>query len=258
MSSADRIPDIQGCDFSQSTKDESPGGNTKTWVFLAISTSLGFLLKLSLKACQEVHREVHMSRRLILASGSEIRRTLLRNAGVEIDVVPARVDEAALRDAMIEDGAPPRDIADALAEMKATKVGAKEPDALVLGCDQILSFEKSILSKPQTKQDALRQLRDMRGKSHQLLSAAVIVEEARPVWRHVGVVRLMMRDASDAYLEEYVDRNWDRIRHSVGAYKLEEEGVRLFTQIQGDYFTVLGLPLLELLGYLGLRGVLKT
>jgi len=183
---------------------------------------------------------------------------LLRNAGVSFEAIPARVDEDALREAMVADNAKPRDIADALAEMKARKVAGKRPDALVLGADQVLSFEGAILSKPDTAHDAMEQLRMMRGKRHDLLSAAVIYEDAAPVWRHVGVVRLTMRDVSDSYLEAYIARNWDSIQHSVGAYKLEEEGVRLFAQIDGDYFTGLGLPLLELLSYLSLRGELDT
>lgn len=199
-----------------------------------------------------------MQRPLVLASQSEIRQTLLRNAGVAFDVVPARVDEDALREAMVADEASPRDIADALAEMKARKVASKRPDALVIGVDQVLSFEGDILSKPDSKETALCQLRALRGKRHELLSAAVIYEDAAPVWRHVGVVRLVMRQVSDAYLQSYVDRNWDSIQHAVGAYKLEEEGVRLFAQVHGDYFNVLGMPLLELLSYLSLRGELDT
>jgi len=194
---------------------------------------------------------------IILASGSEIRLTLLRNAGVEVVAIPARVDEDALRDAMLADAAPPRDIVDALAEMKAQKISAKHPQALVIGCDQVLSFDGDILSKPESPEDARAQLARMRGKRHDLLSAAVICENGRPIWRHVGVARMMMRQISDQYLDDYVARNWDSIRHSVGAYKLEEEGVRLFTQVQGDYFTVLGLPLLEVLSYLTLRGDLE-
>ncbi len=195
---------------------------------------------------------------LVLASGSDIRRQLLTRAGVEVEVIAPKVDEASLKAAMLEEKALPRDIADALAEMKAARVAAKTPGKLVLGCDQVLAFGQTILSKPETIEDARRQLTELRGQRHSLLSAAVIFEDGRPIWRHVGQVRLTMRAFSDAYLDAYLARNWESVRHSVGAYKLEEEGVRLFSQIEGDYFTVLGLPLIELLSYLTLRGTLQS
>jgi septum formation protein len=198
-----------------------------------------------------------MTFRLILASGSKIRSQLLAQAGVGHVVHPARIDEEAIRDALLAEAAPPRDIADTLAEIKARKVSEKLPDALVLGCDQVLDLKGRLLSKPTTPTEAMQQLKEMRGDRHMLLSAAVIYENGKPLWRHVGQVRLFMRDASDNYLEGYINRNWDSIRHAVGAYKLEEEGVRLFTRIEGDYFNVLGLPLLELLSYLTLRGDLE-
>ena len=199
-----------------------------------------------------------MNAPIILASGSEIRAQLLANAGLDFTVSVARVDEDAVRASLQAEQASPRDIADTLAELKAQRVAARHPEALVIGCDQILARGQEILSKPQTPQDALVQLQSLRGQKHQLLSAAVIYGEGKPLWRHVGVTRLFMRDASDAYLKDYVDRNWHSIQHAVGAYKLEEEGVRLFTRIEGDYFNVLGLPLLELLSYLTLRGTLPS
>jgi septum formation protein len=199
-----------------------------------------------------------MQDKIILASGSAIRAELLRKADVAFTVQIARIDEDAVRASLQADNASPRDIADTLAELKAQKVASKHPDTLVIGCDQILALDQDILTKPDTKAQALDQLRMLRGRKHQLLSAAVIYGDGKPLWRHVGTVRLHMRDASDDYLAAYVDRNWDSIRHAVGAYKLEEEGVRLFTRIEGDYFNVLGLPLLELLSYLTLRGTLQT
>lgn len=193
----------------------------------------------------------------VLASGSAIRAQMLRNAGLDIDVQSARVDESAIRDSLLLEGATPRDIADALAESKARKVAGRRFDAYVLGCDQILSLQGACLNKPETEQDARDQLARLRGQTHQLLSAAVLYHGGEPVWRHVGVARLTMRPFSDSFLDSYVTRNWPGISESVGAYKLEEEGVRLFAQIQGDYFTILGLPLLELLNYLSLRGVIE-
>lgn len=199
-----------------------------------------------------------MPDQIVLASQSEIRAVLMRNAGLEFEVLPARLDEPAILDALIAEGASPRDIADTLAELKAAKVSSKRPDALVIGCDQVLDLGGEILMKPGDSEEAGRQLRRMRGQTHKLLSAVVIYQAGEPLWRHVGLVRLTMHSVSDEWLDEYIIRNWDSIRHSVGAYKLEEEGVRLFSRVEGDFFTVLGLPLLDLLSYLRLRGTLPT
>lgn len=195
---------------------------------------------------------------IILASGSEIRAQMLLQAKIPFNVIKPRIDEQSVKSALIAEAAKPRDIADCLAEMKARKVSDKEPGAMVIGSDQVLDFKGTLLSKPESPEQALEQLKDMRGERHMLLSAAVIVQDSKPIWRHIGQVRLRMREASDAYLESYVERNWNSIRHSVGAYKLEEEGVRLFSAIDGDYFNVLGMPLLELLNFLALRGVIET
>lgn len=199
-----------------------------------------------------------MASQIILASGSEIRKTLLQNAGVEVAVQAARIDEETIKTSLTADGALPRDVADALAEGKARKVSLKNPEAVVIGCDQVLAHGKEMLSKPKTPEQAAEQLRQLRNDTHQLLSAAVIYEGGEPKWRHVGVARLTMRDFSDDYLNAYLERNWDSVQHSVGGYKLEEEGVRLFSRIHGDYFTILGIPLLELLSYLTIRGTLPA
>ena len=199
-----------------------------------------------------------MSQRLILASASTVRTEMLQRANVPHEVSVARIDEETIKSALLAEHASPRDIADTLAEMKARKVSDKNPGALVLGCDQVLDHHGQLLSKPTSPQDAVTQIKSLTGDRHSLLSAAVIVEDGKPIWRHVGQVRLRMRELSDSHIEDYVARNWDSVRHSVGAYKLEEEGVRFFSSIEGDYFNVLGLPLLELLNYLTLRGNLPA
>ncbi|NNF24205.1 MAG: Maf-like protein [Rhodobacteraceae bacterium] len=199
-----------------------------------------------------------MTRPIILASGSEARCRMLANIGLDFEQIKPRVDEETIKDSLLSEGLPPRDIADALAEAKARRVSAKEPQALVIGSDQVLEFDGRLLSKPFTPGDAVDQLKELSAKSHKLLSAAVLFEDGRPVWRHISEARLTMRKLSDGYIDEYVARNWDSIRHSVGGYKIEEEGGRLFVRVDGTAFTIMGLPLFELVSYLSLRGYLTT
>ena len=199
-----------------------------------------------------------MTRRLILASASSIRRSLLAQAGMPVEAIPARIDEEAIRAALQAEGAKPRDQADALAEMKARKLADRHTDAVVIGCDQVLEFQGDIWSKPDNPDAARAQLRALRGQTHRLFSAVVLYDRAEPVWRHMGEVRLTMRAFSDDWLEGYITRNWDEIQHCVGGYQLESEGVRLFSAVDGDYFSVLGLPLVPLLNYLGQRGFIPA
>lgn len=199
-----------------------------------------------------------MTRPLLLASASEIRLNLLLAAGLTVTASAARIDEEAIRLGLQAENAPPHDIADALAELKARKLADKNPTALVLGCDQVLAFQGHVFAKPESRDIARSQLQQLRGQTHRLISALVLYDQAKPVWRHISHASLTMHPISDAYLDGYLDRNWHSAQHSVGAYKLEEEGVRLFSRIEGDYFTILGLPLLPLLGYLGQRGFIAT
>ena len=199
-----------------------------------------------------------MPRPLILASGSEIRLQLLLKAGLDVSARVARIDEAMIRAGLESEGANPRDIADTLAEMKAARVAAKCPEALVLGCDQVLEFRHQVWAKPQTSAEARAQLIALLGQTHKLLSAIVLFDAGEPVWRHVGEARLTMRAFSDGFLDSYLERNWPSVGQSVGGYKLEEEGIRLFERIEGDHFTILGLPLLPLLTYLGSRGFIEA
>ncbi|MBK5934035.1 septum formation protein [Rhodovulum imhoffii] len=199
-----------------------------------------------------------MSQPLVLASGSAVRARLLRAAGVSFDIHPIAIDEGAFRTGLEAENATPAEIAEALAAAKAARVAAKRPEALVIGADQVLTCRGRVFSKPDTKEDVRGQIRSLRGKSHQLLSAVVVHDDGAPLWRHVGSATLTMRSISDTYLDAYLDRNWPSVGESVGGYKLEEEGVRLFSGVEGDYFTVLGLPLLPLLTFLTTRGVLPA
>ncbi len=195
---------------------------------------------------------------LILASASPTRGQMLQAAGIDVAQHPARLDEDAIRAALEAEKTSPREIADALAEMKARKIADRHPGACVIGCDQVLEFQGRAWGKPGSRDAARAQLIALRGGTHLLHSAIVLYHDAKPVWRHVGEVRLTMRVFSDSYADGYLARNWESIRESVGGYKIEEEGVRLFSRIEGDHFTLLGLPLLPLIDYLSQRGFIPS
>nr|WP_281346901.1 nucleoside triphosphate pyrophosphatase [Sphingorhabdus profundilacus] len=196
---------------------------------------------------------------MILASQSTGRVAMLRAAGVPLEAMPALVDEASIKESLAATGAKPRDIADALAEAKARKISGKFSAALVLGCDQIaVTAEGKILDKPESPADARAHLAQLSDKTHRLITAAVICEAGEPVWRIVDSAQMAMRPLSPSFIDKYVTDYWDQIRHCVGCYRIEAEGAQLFKSVSGNQFTIIGLPLLPVLDYLRIRGLLPT
>lgn len=190
--------------------------------------------------------------RLVLASGSASRRTLLEQAGLTVEAIPSRLDEEAAKTALRTEGLSPTNQAMQLAELKAVKVSRQEC-GLVIGGDQMLACGSQTFDKPADMAEAARNLKKLQGRSHTLETAIVVCEEGVPVWRHMARPKLTMRTLSDADIERYLDEAGEAVLSTVGAYMLEGVGVRLFSQIEGDYFSILGLPLLPLLQYLRMR-----
>jgi len=195
---------------------------------------------------------------VVLASGSAIRRTLLTNAGVVLTVDPADIDESALKDRLKAENAPVQTAAIELAGAKAQAVSRRHPGKLVIGADQILALGVEWFDKPTSRPTAAQQLERLAGRSHQLISAVAVVEDGVELWRTAQSVTLHMRPLSRAFIDRYIEQAGDTVLSSVGAYQLEGLGSQLFTAIEGDYFTVLGLPLLPLLAFLRQRGILPT
>ena len=198
-----------------------------------------------------------MSLDVILASGSASRRSLLAGAGVEAQSIKPNVDEDAAKLVMRSEGLTIRDQAMRLAELKAIKVSTTHP-GLVIGGDQMLNLDEEAFDKPKDLAGAANHLRKLSGKSHRLETAIVIAENGVPVWRHLARPKLTVRILSEDYISHYIDECGERLLTTVGAYQLEHRGSQLFTQIEGDYFSILGLPLLPLLDYLRVRGVLAA
>jgi septum formation protein len=197
--------------------------------------------------------------KLILASTSPTRRAMLDAAGVPFEARPPQVDEESLKAALCRDSIAPRDLADALAEAKAVALSRRDPEAMVLGCDQVaVAADGTLLDKPGSREGLRIQLSQLRGSTHRQLSAVVIAEAGRPVWRHVDEARLTMRDFSDVFLEDYLDAEGAAASGCVGGYRIEAMGVQLFSQIEGSHFTILGLPLMPVLDYLRTRAVIAT
>jgi len=195
---------------------------------------------------------------LVLASGSRIRAELLKNAGLTIDIDPSGVDERAVEAPLLEANFPPEDLASVLAEAKANDVSARRHGDLVIGADQILAFEGTRRTKPEDMDAARRQLLAFSGKTHELHSAVVISRNGEAIWRKVSTARLTMRPLSPEFIGHYLANAGDAVLSSVGAYQLESLGVQLFEKIDGDYFTILGLPLLPLLGELRVLKVIEA
>jgi septum formation protein len=196
---------------------------------------------------------------VILASKSVARARLLQAAGVAFTTVAALVDEAGVRDSLHAAGVPVEDAAVALAELKAGSVAARAPDeAIVVGADQLLEVDGAWLEKPTDVNAARTQLLRLRGREHRLVSGVVAFRGGSRVWHHVDVARLWLRPFSDAFVDSYLASAGAGVLASVGAYEIESQGAQLMSRIEGDYFTILGLPLLPLLQFLRDQGVLQT
>lgn len=191
-----------------------------------------------------------MKQELILASSSASRQMLMRNAGLTFSAIPADIDERALDEKLEKDGASPEEVALELAKAKALAVGALYPDALVLGCDQTMALGARVYHKPKTMAEAQEHLLSLSGNIHRLNSAAVLVQRGEVVWQIVSSAELTVRTLSAEFVSRHLQRVGEKALSSVGAYQLEGEGIQLFTSIEGDYFTILGLPLLPLLSKL--------
>ena len=196
--------------------------------------------------------------RLVLASASPFRRRMLEAAGLSFEVVPADVDEAAIKHDLLRAGSTSSGVAKALAAAKAEAVSAHLPEALVIGADQVLALDQDLFSKPASIAQAREQLLRLRGKTHHLHSAAALVAGGKSVWMLVDSAILAMRPFSDAFLASYLAEVGDRVRHTVGAYEIEGRGIQLFERIEGDIFTIIGLPLLPLLRELRGRGAIDA
>ena len=198
-----------------------------------------------------------MSSRLILASGSAIRRQILDGAGLDYEVIVRPVDEAAIKAAMLAENSRLHDIADALAEAKAMRVSRQEP-GLVIGADQIMVMDGTLFDKPKSMSEARERLISMRGKKHELIGAVVICENGMPVWRHICRTKLWVREFSNQFLDKYIETEGEALTKSVGAYRFEGPGSQLFEKVEGGFFAILGLDLLPVLDYLRTRGVITS
>ena len=193
--------------------------------------------------------------KLVLASGSRTRAAMLEQAGMTAILDKPLVDEDEVKAAGRAEGVSADIVAEALAALKAQRITRRHPGALVVGADQMLECEGLWFDKPADRAAARAQLLDLRGKTHRLVSCAVVVRDGERMWHQIDSARLTMRNFSEAFLDDYLDRVGDDVLHSVGTYQLEGLGAQLFHRVEGDFFTILGLPLLPLLGFLRVHGV---
>ena len=194
---------------------------------------------------------------IVLASRSPARTRLLEAAGVPFEARGVGVDEDAVKDAMLAEGARPREIADTLAEMKALRGGSgADPNALVIGSDQVMALDGVLYSKSETLDEARATLKALRGKRHELVTAVAVAKGGAIIWRHIETPRLTMREMSDKFLDDYLSAVGEDVLSSVGCYHLEGLGVHLMSKIEGDHFSVQGLPLLPLVQFLRDHGAL--
>jgi len=191
-----------------------------------------------------------MTSTLILASSSPFRRMLMDNAGLVFQSVPAAIDERAIEEPLEREGASPQVVALVLARAKAREVAARSPSALVIGSDQTMSLGSRVYHKPADLDQAREQLMSLSGQTHQLNSAVVIMRDADVLWEHVAQAQLTVRALTSDFVERHLQRVGPKALTSVGGYQLEGEGIQLFSAVDGDYFTILGLPMLPLLNAL--------
>lgn len=197
-----------------------------------------------------------MSEPVVLASGSPFRRKMLEDAGLAVEARPARIDERAVEAATQGSGITPSELALILAEAKAVDISQKLPGRIVIGADQTLSLGDEVLHKPGNMEEARRRLLALSQRTHELNSAVVIARDGAVLWRHVGTARLTMRALDPAFIGRHLSRVGEKALGSVGAYQIEGEGIQLFEKIEGDHFTIVGLPLLPLLAKLRQMGAI--
>lgn len=197
-----------------------------------------------------------MTTRIILASASPFRLAMLRNAGIETEANPSRIDERAVEEAVGDADVSAENLAWILAEAKAVEVSERVPDALVIGSDQTLSLGGEILHKAADMDEARRRLLRLSGETHHLNSAVVLARNGKALWGHVSVARMAMRKLDPAYIGRYLSRVGDQVLRSVGVYQIEGEGIQLFDSIDGDHFTIVGMPLLPLVAELRRLGAI--